>query len=156
MIERESERSVANPRVRLEGDSMTYDARLLVAAFALAGLVTGCTKSDNESSSGTSQSASPAAEASVGSATMQSVAVAGGGGDVAHGKAIFAATCASCHGANGTEGGVGPSLKAEKSRKDHAAAVAWIKNPQPPMPKLYPSPLGEKDVNDVAAYVESL
>jgi mono/diheme cytochrome c family protein len=77
-------------------------------------------------------------------------------GDAAHGKSIFAANCASCHGAVGTEGGVGPSLKNEKSRKDHPAAVAWIKNPQPPMPKLYPSPLSEKDVNDVAAYVETL
>jgi mono/diheme cytochrome c family protein len=77
-------------------------------------------------------------------------------GDAAHGKSIFAANCASCHGASGTEGGVGPSLKNEKSRKDLAAAIAWIKNPQPPMPKLYPSPLSEKDVTDVASYVETL
>jgi len=32
-------------------------------------------------------------------------------------KTIFAANCASCHGATGTEGGVGPSLKNEKSRR---------------------------------------
>jgi mono/diheme cytochrome c family protein len=144
------------PAFQLEGDSMTYETRLLVAAFALAGtLIAGCTKSSNESSSSTSQS-SPAAASSAGSSTTQSVAVAGGGGDAAHGKAIFAANCASCHGVHGTEGGVGPSLKGEKSKKDQAAAVAWIKNPQPPMPKLYPSPLSDKDVNDVAAFVESL
>ena len=77
-------------------------------------------------------------------------------GDAAHGKQIFAANCASCHGAAGTEGGVGPSLKNEKSRKNTAAAIAWIKNPQPPMPKLYPSPLSAKDVADVAAFVETL
>jgi len=47
-------------------------------------------------------------------------------------------------------------LKGEKSRKDYAAAVAWIKDPKPPMPKLYPAPLSESDVADVAAYVESL
>ncbi len=134
---------------------MTYEVRLLVAACALAGLVAGCTKSGNESSSSTSQS-SPSAESRAQSSTTKSVAVAGGGGDVAHGKTIFAANCASCHGAHGTEGGVGPSLKGEKSKKDQAAAVAWIKNPQPPMPKLYPSPLSDKDVNDVAAFVESL
>jgi mono/diheme cytochrome c family protein len=81
---------------------------------------------------------------------------AAGAGDPAHGKTIFGANCATCHGATGTEGGVGPSLKNEKSRKDLAAAIAWIKNPQPPMPKLYPSPLGEKDVTDVASYVETL
>ena len=67
-----------------------------------------------------------------------------------------AQNCAMCHGAKGAGGGIGPSLKNEKSRKDFAAAVAWIKDPKPPMPKLYPSPLGEKDVDDVAAYVESL
>ena len=77
-------------------------------------------------------------------------------GDATHGKSIFTANCASCHGATGTEGGVGPSLKNEKSRKNYAQTVAWIKNPQPPMPKLYPSPLGEKDVADVAAYVQTL
>ena len=135
---------------------MTHETRLLVAAFALAGaLIAGCTKSSEESSSSTSQS-SPAVASSAGSSTTQSVAVAGGGGNVAHGKTIFAANCASCHGVHGTEGGVGPSLKGEKSKKDQAAAVAWIKNPQSPMPKLYPSPLNDKDVNDVAAFVESL
>ena len=61
-----------------------------------------------------------------------------------------------CHGATGTEGGAGPSLKNEKSRKNFGQAVAWIKDPQPPMPKLFPSPLSEKDVDDVATYVEGL
>ena len=64
--------------------------------------------------------------------------------------------CVSCHGANGEGGGVGPSLKNEKSRKNYAQTVTWIKNPTPPMPKLYPSPLSEKDVADVAAYVQTL
>lgn len=77
-------------------------------------------------------------------------------GDAANGKKLYAANCAPCHGATGTEGGVGPSLKGEKAKKDQAAAVAWIKDPKAPMPKLYPSPLSAKDVDDVAAYVESL
>jgi mono/diheme cytochrome c family protein len=71
------------------------------------------------------------------------------------GQTVFAQNCAGCHGATG-EGGVGPSLKNEKSRKNYAAAVTWIKEPPPPMPKLYPGTLGEKDVDNVAAYVESL
>lgn len=73
-----------------------------------------------------------------------------------HGRAVFTENCAQCHGADGTQGGVGPSLKDEKARKNYSAAVAWIKNPAAPMPKLYPAPLTEKDVEDVAAYVESL
>jgi hypothetical protein len=34
--------------------------------------------------------------------------------------------------------------------------VTWIEQPDPPMPKLYPAPLSERDVDDVAAYVQSL
>ena len=79
-------------------------------------------------------------------------------GDAEAGKELVTKkyVCASCHGAKGAGGGVGPTLKDEKTRKDAAAAAAWIKNPVPPMPKLYPSPLSEKDVTDVTAYVESL
>jgi mono/diheme cytochrome c family protein len=51
---------------------------------------------------------------------------------------------------------VGPGLHGEKNRKDLAAAIAWIENPKLPMPKLYPSVISRKDVEDVAAYVESL
>jgi hypothetical protein len=34
--------------------------------------------------------------------------------------------------------------------------VSAIEDPDPPMPKLYPSVLSRQDVNDVAAYVKSL
>lgn len=77
-------------------------------------------------------------------------------GNAQAGKKIFAANCSACHGATGAEGGVGPSLKNELQRKDMAHIVAWIKNPQPPMPKLYPSPLSATDVNNVAAYVATV
>jgi mono/diheme cytochrome c family protein len=91
--------------------------------------------------------------ASSASPTAQPVSAAAG--NSARGHQIYTANCAACHGAS-AQGGIGPSLRAEKNRKDTAAAIAWIKNPQPPMPKLYPSVLSEKDVEDVAAYVESL
>ncbi len=64
-------------------------------------------------------------------------------------------TTLACHGATG-QGGIGPSMRDEYSRKRNAAAIAWSKNPQPPMPKLNPVVLSGKDVDDVAAYVESL
>ncbi len=76
-------------------------------------------------------------------------------GDPHTGLAIYTANCQSCHMAGGT-GGVGPKLIGERGRKDYAQAIAWIKNPKAPMPKLYPAPLSESDVSDVAAYVESL
>lgn len=75
--------------------------------------------------------------------------------DLAHGKVLFAQDCASCHGASGG-GGMGPSLRNERVRKNAAAAAAWIKKPAPPMPGLYPSVLNDKDVRDVAAFVETL
>jgi len=71
---------------------------------------------------------------------------------LAHGSLVFNAYCLKCHGA----APIGPGLANEKSHKDLAATIEWIKNPAPPMPKLFPSPLSEQDVNDVAAYVETL
>jgi len=94
-------------------------------------------------------------------ATYQANAVAVGpgatlGGDRDAGARIFAAHCASCHGPQGGGGGIGPSLRDESRRLDSDALPGWIKDPEPPMPALYPNPLSERDVRDVAAYVESL
>jgi mono/diheme cytochrome c family protein len=77
-------------------------------------------------------------------------------GNESRGAEVFRANCAVCHTANGAAAGVGPSLQHEKQRKDYNQTVAWIEQPDPPMPKLYPASLSEKDVDDVAAYVQSL
>ncbi len=133
-----------------------------LAAGAIAVLVAaGCSKGSDQSSTTTTtttESSAPAAAASgaAASGTTSNSSSGSAMGDAAHGKTIFGANCASCHGASGHEGGVGPSLTNEKSRKDYQATIAWIHNPQPPMPKLWPSPLNDKDVQDVAAYVQSL
>lgn len=75
--------------------------------------------------------------------------------NASRGKALFSQNCSSCHGAQG-QGGMGPRLIGEAARKNSLQAIAWIQNPSPPMPKLYPSTLSAQDVRDVAAYVESL
>jgi len=75
---------------------------------------------------------------------------------IQRGGTIFSANCAACHGATGREGGVGPALTGERRKMNLDATIAWIENPNPPMPKLFPTPLNERDVADVAAYVESL
>jgi alcohol dehydrogenase (cytochrome c) len=72
-----------------------------------------------------------------------------------HGKAIFAQYCSACHGGSG-EGSVGPPLKGESAKKNLSQTVAFIKEPKAPMPKLFPAPLREQDVADVAAFVEGL
>ena len=76
--------------------------------------------------------------------------------DPHRGRQIFAAKCAACHGANGQGASIGPTLHDERTRKNLAQTQAWIKDPDPPMPKLYPSELTAKDVADVAAFVQSL
>lgn len=80
----------------------------------------------------------------------------GHGANVSRGQDVYSESCARCHGVSGTEGGAGPSLSNEKGKKDLGATIAFIKNPAAPMPKLYPAPLSDQDVADVAAYVQSL
>jgi mono/diheme cytochrome c family protein len=131
---------------------------VILAAGAIAMLIAaGCSKGSDQSTTTTSTSATTTAPVAT-STTVVASTTSGmaAQGDPARGKTIFAANCASCHGATGTEGGVGPSLKNEKSRKNYEQTIAWIHNPTPPMPKLWPSPLNDKDVQDVAAYVQSL
>jgi mono/diheme cytochrome c family protein len=77
-------------------------------------------------------------------------------GDVERGQAIFETNCSTCHGSGGRSGGVGPSLVNESERQDLSRTIVWIENPDPPMPKLYPSPLSERDVADVAAFVQQI
>ena len=126
-------------------------AFLAAGALAVALIAAGCSKSQDQSSTTSTTTASTAPTTGTQSGSSSTAT-----GSASAGKTIFSANCASCHGATGTEGGVGPSLKNEKSRKNFGQAVAWIKDPQPPMPKLFPSPLSEKDVDDVATYVEGL
>lgn len=138
-------------------------AFLAAGALALV-IAAGCSSNKDSDQSTTSTTtttteSSPAAAPSGAATTSTSTTTTTTSttmGDAAKGKQIFSANCATCHGATGTEGGVGPSLKGEKSRKNYQQTIAWIKNPTPPMPKLYPSPLSETDVENVAAYVQSL
>ena len=127
---------------------MRKSGLLLCLALTAMLLAAGCAK---KSATTTTASTQVTGAASAGPAAAVAAA-----GDPRRGKTIFANNCSMCHGATGTEGGVGPSLKDEKSRKDFAATVAWIKNPQPPMPKLFPATLNQKDVADVAAFVQAL
>jgi mono/diheme cytochrome c family protein len=89
------------------------------------------------------------------SVIVQSPAQPGAPPNVARGTLLFAQNCAVCHGAGGV-GGEGPSLKNERVRKSLPAAEAWIENPAPPMPKLYPGTLSAQNVADLAGYIETL
>ncbi len=73
----------------------------------------------------------------------------------ARGEAIYNQFCVSCHGEKGA-GGAGPSLRGIATRKSGDEIMNWIKNPAPPMPKLYPQPLSDTDVERVTDYLEHL
>lgn len=77
-------------------------------------------------------------------------------GDASRGQLVFDTNCSTCHGADGRSGGVGPSLIGENLRQDLPQTIVWIENPEPPMPALYPSPLSEREVEDVAAFVQTI
>jgi len=128
----------------------------LCVALAVAGVLTsGCAKSSSDQGA-SAQSSGPITDSGDTGLKAETKPGQVAAGDSKHGEAIFTQNCSSCHGAAGAGGGIGPTLKGEKAHKDTAAAIAWIKNPKPPMPKLYPAPLSESDVADVAAYVETL
>jgi mono/diheme cytochrome c family protein len=74
----------------------------------------------------------------------------------ARGALLYVANCASCHGARGVSGRIGPQLRDERKRKTAAEIRAVIADPDPPMPKLYPGTLTANDVDDLTAYVETL
>jgi mono/diheme cytochrome c family protein len=70
------------------------------------------------------------------------------------GKAIYAAKCASCHGADGTEGLMG-AKNLQTSTLDHASVVAIISNGKGAM-KAYSGELNAEQIEAVAKYAESL
>jgi mono/diheme cytochrome c family protein len=78
------------------------------------------------------------------------------GADLSRGKAVYEAQCAACHGRRGVGGQIGPSLQNENARHPYRFVYAFVLDPAPPMPKLYPSRLTQSEVRDVSAYVESL
>jgi len=138
---------------------------LIVAGFAFA----SCAKSQNSSDTGaTSMSSSSnaatmassgntvAAQASLPIPLAKLPAAKVAPGNATAGAAVFAANCASCHGAGGKNGQVGPTLAGAGLKAGQVAYM--IRNPQgvdksSGMPKL---PLTDKQVADVAAYVASL
>ncbi|MBV9720060.1 MAG: cytochrome c [Candidatus Eremiobacteraeota bacterium] len=78
------------------------------------------------------------------------------GGDRKSGSALFDSNCSTCHGPEGSGGGIGPSLRGESRRLNYDTLVSWIEDPEPPMPQLFPHPLSDAQVRDVAAYVSTL
>lgn len=88
--------------------------------------------------------------------TSPSSAAPSGSFDRSHGKLVFAARCQACHGVAGVGAAIGPALHAERKKHSLDEVIAIVKNPDPPMPRLFPGQMTQADVVDVSAYVESL
>jgi alcohol dehydrogenase (cytochrome c) len=75
--------------------------------------------------------------------------------DAARGKQLFQQICAGCHGPEGDRI-AGKELKSAARRLNPGELADFIRNPKPPMPKVFPEPRSaddERDVRDVAAFV---
>jgi len=72
------------------------------------------------------------------------------------GLGLFVKNCEACHGAKTVPALVGPVLTGERKRRTRVEILDAIKNPEPPMPKLFPGELSAQDVADITAYVETL
>jgi PQQ-dependent dehydrogenase (methanol/ethanol family) len=88
---------------------------------------------------------------------VTSVVAQTGGSDIGHGRQVFYGMCAGCHGSDGKNISInGHDLTTVKQRMSVEQIVAWIKNPKPPMPKVFPEPLQpseEADLRDVATFL---
>ena len=80
----------------------------------------------------------------------------GNGGAVAtanaKGRKVYEQVCASCHGPDGNLV-AGHALSTLKGRRDRAATLAYIKDPKPPMPRMYPNLLDEQSLEAVTSYL---
>jgi alcohol dehydrogenase (cytochrome c) len=72
--------------------------------------------------------------------------------NVASGRTLYGQVCVSCHGPDG-DMIADHRLSTLKARRDAAATISYIKDPNAPMPKLYPQLIDEQSVLDVAEYL---
>jgi PQQ-dependent dehydrogenase (methanol/ethanol family) len=74
-----------------------------------------------------------------------------GAPNVASGRRLYSQVCTACHGTDGDM--IADHKLSVAGRQDQALTIAFIKDPKPPMPKLYPDLLSEQNVVDVTAYL---
>lgn len=77
--------------------------------------------------------------------------------DLTRGQQIYTTNCIVCHGSDG-KGIGGFDLSKTRLHMNLDQIIAWIKNPTPPMPHVFPEPLDaddERDIHDVATYLET-
>jgi len=71
----------------------------------------------------------------------------------AHGAALYANLCTLCHGPRG-EGFTAPRLREVAHRADPRPVAQIIRDPGPGMPRFYPGVLSDRDVADLALFID--
>lgn len=155
-----------------EGNFLVFnsdDGRLLLkdaTGGAIAGGVVTYERAGKQYVAFTSGNVSPTAFGAVGRpsivvmalpTTASPAAAASTAPDASRGKQIYQQTCGACHGSDGKKV-AGMDLTTVRSRMNAGQLTAFILNPAPPMPKLFPEPRtddDERDIRDVTAYVEA-
>lgn len=116
-----------------------------VLLIALLGVVTGC-------SGGGTTTTVAATDTTVGSAVSPDTTGSGTLGGSDEGAKVFAATCAGCHGADGT-GGIGPDLTV-RTQLTKDRIIDQVTNGGTKMPPQG-SKLSAEEISKVADYVLS-
>jgi PQQ-dependent dehydrogenase (methanol/ethanol family) len=130
---------------------------------ALAGGVVTYARAGKQYVAFTSGNVSPTAFGAVGRPSIvimalpapPSTAAAAPGADPTRGKQLYTQACGGCHGPDGDRI-AGKDLKSVKTRMTAQKIAAFILNPLPPMPRVFPEPRtaeDERDLRDVAAFV---
>jgi mono/diheme cytochrome c family protein len=131
-------------------------AALIFAALVLAVPIAGCGGGDDENTAPENATTTETGGGGGGTTTEETTTAAEGGGDVAKGKAIFAAQgCGSCHtlADAGSSGTVGPNLDDAKPSADRV--IEMVTNGGGVMPS-FKDKLSAQEIKDVAAYVSSV
>ncbi len=145
-----------------DGDSGKL-LRKAATGGALAGGVVTYARAGRQYVAFTSGNVSPTAFGSVGRPSIvvmslpatASAPAAPATPDPSHGEQIYLQACAGCHGPEGDRI-AGKDLKSVKTRMSAGQLAAFILDPKPPMPKVFPEPRtddDERDLRDVAAFV---
>jgi mono/diheme cytochrome c family protein len=72
-----------------------------------------------------------------------------------HGQDVYMHSCVGCHGIDGTDV-KGFNLHSANLHMTAEQLMSWIRNPAPPMPKIFPEPLDAvdtQDLKDLAAFL---
>ncbi len=127
-------------------------SRMAFGALGLPSVVVMALNAGHTASGGAPAKPLPSAASGADAPTKPIPGGAAGPANLAGGRRLYSQICTACHGPDGNLI-ADHKLSNLKARLDRAATIRYIKDPKPPMPRMYPDLLTEQNVVDVAAYL---